>query len=408
MTLLSLFLPVPLSTCLRLSVGNAARATTAKRADSNRGIHRVPCRAARILSFLLAFLTLGADAATLPSFWKSRVVDVERAVKEIRKGQVKVLTRSPGGRDIYLVSYGEEQERHGTANYNSAVAGRDPASYARKDGTRKPVIFLLGPVHGAEVEGVVGLLNLLRVAETGRDWRDRPWPDLAENLSKCRVLIVPLANPDGRARCRFDSWVGLDVHLHERTGMGTKPDGTNYHWPFVKRIHPMRGGAVGTLGAYFNDAGINLMHDEWFDPMTPETRAWFRLAREEAPDFIVSLHSHENLPSVEPTAYVPRTIKETIQQFGDRLSKRYADAGLPHRAGGPKPEEDGKTFPPPSFNLVSALHHTCGGVSFVYECPVGVKNDPYPHVTCDQILDLELLMYDELFKFVLDRAQRDN
>jgi hypothetical protein len=34
------------------------------------------------------------------------------------------------------------------------------------------------------------------------------------------------------------------------------------------------------------------MHDEWFEPMAPETKAFFKLAREEAPDYIVSLHSH--------------------------------------------------------------------------------------------------------------------
>jgi hypothetical protein len=159
---------------------------------------------------------------------------------------------------------------------------------------------------------------------------------------------------------------------------------------------------VATLGAYWNNDAINLMHDEWFEPMARETRAWFKLAREEAPDFIVSLHSHAVAPSVEPTAYVPRRTKETLKEFGDRLQKRYAEAGLPHRAGGPPAMEDGETFPPPSFNLASALHHACGAVSFVYECPVGVATEPYPKLTHEQILDLQLLLYDELFKFALE------
>ena len=66
-------------------------------------------------------------------------------------------------------------------------------------------MFLLGPVHGGEFEGVVGLVNLIRVAETGDDWRRRPWHELAANLGRCRVLIVPSGNPDGRARCPCDS-----------------------------------------------------------------------------------------------------------------------------------------------------------------------------------------------------------
>jgi hypothetical protein len=337
----------------------------------------------------------------LPDFWKSRLSDVEAAVQQVNKGKVRVLVKTPGRYDIYLVAYGDKEERHGTANYNSACGGTDPASYARKDGTQKPVVFLLGPVHGGEIEGIVGLVNLLHIVETGKDHRGREWKKLAENLAQCRVLIVPSGNPDGRARCPYDSWVGEELYTVERIEMGVQPDGTNYQWPRVKRIHPMRATAARTRGTYFNDDGINLMHDEWFAPMAGETRAYLQLAREEAPDFLVSLHSHASNPSLEPTAYVPRTVKETIKHLGDRVQKRYADAGLPHRVGGPEPKEDGVTFPPPSFNLCSALHHACGGVAFVYECCVGVKTPPYPKLTHEQILDLQLLMYDELFKYAV-------
>jgi hypothetical protein len=339
---------------------------------------------------------------TLPAFWKSRVEHVEEAVRDVKKGEVSVIARTPGGRDVYLVAYGERDARRGAANYNSAAGGRDLTAYAYKDGTQKPVVFLLGPVHGQEFEGIVGLLNLIRVAETGHDLRGRPWSDLAANLQRCRVLIVPCGSPDGRARCSHDSWVGEDLHIHERVGMGTKPDGSNHSWPSSKRIHPMRGENVATLGAYWNDDAVNLMHDEWFDPMAPETVAFFRLAREEAPDFIVSLHSHASNPSVEPTAYVPWTVKQTIKAFGDRMQKRYREAGLPHRAGGPVPSEDGVTYPPRAFNLSSALHHACGGVSFVHESCAGVRTPPYPKVTHDQLLDIQMLLYDELLRFALE------
>jgi hypothetical protein len=338
-----------------------------------------------------------------PPFWKSRLSDVEAAVGEARRGRVRVLVKSAGGRDIHLVAYGEKQHPRSAANYNSACGGNDPASYARKDGMQKPVILLLGPVHGQEVEGVAGLVNLVHIAESGRDWRDREWKELAENLGRCRVLIIPSGNPDGRARCTYDSWVGEELDTHERVGMGAKPDGTNYQWPGVKRIHPMRGAAVGQLGAYWNDDGVNLMHDEWFDPMAAESRAYFRLARDEAPDMIVSLHTHASHPSVEPTVCVPRSVKERLKEFGDRLMQRYAAAGLPHRAGGPEPKEDGATFPPPAFNLASALHFACGAVSFVYETPCGVKTAPYPKLSHDQLLDLQLVLYDELLRYALER-----
>ena len=346
------------------------------------------------------------DSAELPSFWTSRLSDIDAAIQKIRIGHAEVLTKSAGGRNIYLVSYGEKVPLDSTANYNSAAAGGDPASYARKTGAQPPVIFLLGPVHGQEVEGIVGLLNLISIAETGRDLRGRDWFETAGNIRRCRLLIVPCGNPDGRARSTFDGWVGVGLDTHERIGMGTKKDGTSYKWPQVKRIHPMRSSDAASIGAYFNESGVNLMHDEWFNPMAPETRAWFKLAREEAPDFIVSLHSHAVNPSVEPTAYVPRAIKQTLKNFADRLRKRYADADLPNLQNGPEPKEDGEKFPPPSFNLTSALHHTCGAASFVFETPIGTKTDPYPKPTYEKILDLELIMYDELLKFAVENPVR--
>jgi uncharacterized Ntn-hydrolase superfamily protein len=339
----------------------------------------------------------------LPLFWKSRLSDVGRAVAEVRKGTASVLVRSPGGRDVHLVAYGEKDARRGAANYNSAAGGADPHSYAAKDGTQKPVVLFLGPVHGQEVEGVAGLVNLLSIAESGRDLRGRDWKDLSDNIAKCRVLIVPCGNPDGRARCAQDAWVGADPAVHERVGMGVKPDGSNHSWPGVKRIHPMRGAGVKELGAYWNDDAVNLMHDEWFDPMAPETRAFFRLAREEAPDLIVSLHSHGSAPAVLPTAYVPRAMKEALKELGDRVQKRYREAGLPHRAGGPAVADDGAGFPPPSFNLASALHHACGAVSFVHETCTSVKHERLPQATHDQLLDIQLLLYDEMLKFAVER-----
>lgn len=345
----------------------------------------------------------GAEQPALPDFWKGRLTDIDEALRRLKKGGSRVLVESPGKRALHLVSFGPKQERFGQANYNSACGGRDPASYARKDGRQRPVVFLLGPVHGGEFEGIVGLVNLLNIAETGADLRGREWNTLAENLDRCRVLIVPSGNPDGRARCPYDSWVGEELSTVEPIEMGVQLDGTSYRWPMVKRIHPMRPEAYRSLGTYFNDNGVNLMHDEWFAPMAAETRAFLDVARDEAPDFIVSLHSHGSTPSVEPTAYVTRAVKDSIKQLGDRVQQRYAAEELPHgKTGGPPPAEDGVKFPPPAFNLSSALHHACGAVSFVFECCYGVRTPPYPAVTHSQVLDLELLFFDELFRYAVE------
>ena len=103
---------------------------------------------------------------------------------------------------------------------------------------------------------------------------------------------------------------------------------------------------------------------------------------------------------------MPRAHKESIKEFADRLYACYRAAGLPARAAGPEPGEDGATFPPPAFNLASALHHVCGAVSFVYECCNGVRDDPYPHATHEQILELQMLMCDELFRYAVERPAK--
>jgi hypothetical protein len=338
--------------------------------------------------------------AEVPAFWKGRLEDVEAAVAAVKRGKTRVIARSPGRRPIYLIDYGPRSDLQRQANYNSAVGAGDPRFYARKAAGTPPIVLLIGPPHGQEMEGIVGLVNLLRVAETGKDGRGREWPRLRANLDRCRALIVPVSNPDGRARCPYDSFVGIPVDEMTRIGQGTRQDGSNWGWPGVKQRHPMRQGG-GLLGAYFNDGGINLMHDEFSAPMAAETKALLRLARDEAPDYLLNLHSHGVLPEILPTAYVPRTSKEIAARFAERLMERYRNAGLP--AGQPPAlREDGESYPPPAFNLTSALHHACGGISMLFECPHGLKEPQYAQVTHAQILDLELLLFDELFAFAVE------
>jgi lysophospholipase L1-like esterase len=345
---------------------------------------------------------LAEPKETCPDFWKTTPNDVAEAAKSVQRGQSRVLCRSAGKREIYLVSYGPKQPRQGTANYGSACAGRHPASYARKDGKQPPVVFFLGPVHGGEVEGIAGLINLIQIAETGKDLRGREWPQMARNVHRCRTLIIPLANPDGRLRFPRHSSVGVKLADRQRWEMGVDAHGNAFEWPSVKRVHPMLGPKVKHLGTYFNDAGIDLMHDEWFAPMTPETRALLDLARDEAADFAVSLHSCGSGPFLLPPAYVPWTVKETVTAFSKRLRDRYAEVDLPHSKLGRAPKEDGRDFPPPSFNLISALHHVSGAVTMTHECGQGVTDKQYPQLGHGELLDIELILFDELLRFAVE------
>jgi hypothetical protein len=373
----------------------------------------------RILVLLAAFLGTSALAqvpidrgdppnpADIPDFYRSTLDHVEQEISQLSRGKSRVLATSPGGLPVYAVFYGEKENFHTQANYNSAVAARNPAYYARKDSSQKPVVFFLGPVHGHEVEGLVGLINLIHVAETGRDRRGQAWPSLLQKLEQCRVIIVPCGNPDGRKRCPYDSFVGIPVEIMTKYGQGTRTDGSSWGWPQAKSLHPMKGN-VGILGAYFNDEGINMMHDDWFAPMASETQAILEIARSEAPDLTVSLHSHHQKARILPAHYVPWFMKLRIDSLIRQVNRCYAEEGLPSIPVDwfSAPGVEDETFPPKtSFNLISALHHVSGTMAFTFECCHGTisGSEPEPMVGYSEILDIQLHLYEQMLDYALSK-----
>ena len=344
----------------------------------------------------------------IPDFFRSDLDAIENEVKNIKKGEVEIIAKSPGGLPVYAVYYGEKEKFHSHANYNSAVAARDRTYYAERDSSFKPVVFFLGPVHGQEVEGIAGLVNLIHIAETGKDYRGKEWASLRTKLDHCRIIIVPCGNPDGRKRCPYDSFVGLPTKIMTKYGQGTRKDGTLWGWPGAKALHPMIGD-VGILGAYFNDDGINMMHDDFFDPMADETKAILELARSEAPDITVTLHSFELISRIIPSYYVPWYLKEQITDLTRQLNDSYILSGLP---GVPDsnikdPVVEDKNAPAKtSFNLVSALHHISGTMSFVFECSHGSLNDELsnPEVTHDDIIDYQLILYENMLDYIIENS----
>jgi len=345
------------------------------------------------------------DNTDIPGFFKSKLSDINSEIQNIKLGSVKTIATSPGGLPLYAVYYGEKENFKSQANYNSAVAARDAGYYAKKDSSSKPVVLFVGPVHGHEIEGIVGLLNLIHIAETGKDYRGKDWTSLQNKIEKCRTIIVPSGNPDGRRRCPYNSFVGIPIKTMTKYGQGTRKDGTSWGWPLAKSVHPMKGD-VGILGAYFNDDGINPMQDEYFNPMAKETEAILEIARLEAPDITVSLHSHENNPIILQPAYTSMFMKKRVYELAQNLNSRYERTELPFY---PKewfwtPKADDEEFPPETtFNLISALHHISGTMAFTFECSHGVlsESNTDPVVNYNDILDIQLILYDEMFDYIL-------
>jgi hypothetical protein len=161
-------------------------------------------------------------------------------------------------------------------------------------------------------------------------------------------------------------------------------------------------GDVGILGAYFNDDGVNPRHDDFFLPMAEETRVILRLAREEAPDIAISLHSHESAPVVLQPAYLPVFMKERIRDLSRRVKERYAQASLPYGSVVEPQVEDERPGPTEYFNLTSALHHVSGAMAFTFECSHGSVSVESTTLSHEQILDVQLLLYDEMLRYVLE------
>ena len=335
----------------------------------------------------------------LPEFWIGDVKGLALRFESLKRGKATVIAATPGKRPIHVVVYGEKEDVAHRANFNSAIGGREPSAYMDKAARKKPVVLFVGPVHGHEVEGLTGLVNLIHVMETGNDLRGRSWPRLQKLGEQCRLLIIAAGNPDGTARFEPKALQGMGLEDIQFWGQGTWKDDTLCGWPECKRKHPMVGDNVGFLGCYFNNAGINPMHDEFFAPMGPEAPAILRVAREEGPDLAVSLHSHASNPALLRPAYVPIQAQADIRSLAQECYVLLTERNLPH-GGLFDVSSEGGSRPSP-FNLTSALYHVSGARSFTFECPHGIPGRC--EVTLEEILDVQLTLYEAMLQHEIDK-----
>lgn len=340
----------------------------------------------------------------LPQFWVGNERDLPGILTNLNRGEARVIAETPGGRPMYLVSYGVRESTSSEANFNSAVGGRLLSAYMNKPARNRPVLFFVGPVHGQEVEALTGLVNLINIMEKGRDLRGKYQGRLRDLGSRCRLLIVPSGNPDGIARFEPQTLKDMSVDDLRFWGQGTWSDGTFCDWPEAKRLHPMVGPKVGFLGSYFNDDGINPMHDEFLRPMGPEAPAILEVALEEGPDFAVSLHSHGAKPALLRPAFVTLDVQQEVRDLSQHYYRLLEQNDLPHgEVFEVAPEMGGL---PPAFNLTSALYQISGAVSFTFECPHGLSDEYACKVSLDQILDIQLSLYESMMEFALESKAR--
>jgi hypothetical protein len=117
----------------------------------------------------------------------------------------------------------------------------------------------------------------------------------------------------------------------------------------------------------------------------------------------VSLHSHESAPALLRPAYVTEEIQQEVRSLAEECYALLDQRGLPHQKPFSVAPEGGKN--PAPFNLTSAIYHISGAVSFTFECPHGLTDERACRVSAEQILDIQLALYEAMLRHVIEKKQ---
>jgi hypothetical protein len=266
-------------------------------------------------------------------------------------------------------------------------------------------------VHGGEIEGIVGLVNLISVLETGKDLRGKPWPDITAAAKLDRIILIPITNVDGRARVPYRmlrNW-GPNVQVQEYFNTGGLKDGKLLGYPNCKQYIPLDFSTVVFPGGYPNDAGVNIQHDDFFGHAQPETRALLDLVARERPDLTLNVHTggsfmtllrEFNEPSLTPA------FDELFRRVHTALTLAKLEA-----TDDVAREADPARATLGVYNLDTAINLNSGALAALIESPSHAASpakrygQPFTH-TPDDILNAQLTAHQEVMKFLAETGGR--
>jgi len=333
-----------------------------------------------------------------PPFWKSEWNQVNAFLDGLKKGSVSEIGKSQGGRTIRAVSYGKREPVEHLHNISVSMHGEHPESFFDPRKRTRPVVVVISTIHGAEIEGCVSCLNLAQVMEEGKDLRGRKWDELRRLAEESRIVMVPLAQPDGRVRSAIHNFIGGSIEDIMYFGQGRpkskKGEDTPQKWYSIGNP-PASPDEAEFLGGYYNDAGINIDLDDFFSGNTaPETRALVNLVRDETPDMFIVLHSHNPGPWISsPNTLIPLNFQCRQAEIGALVAERHRREGL-RPAWKPRRLNQEGYFS--AVNLPTFLHYASGSLPLAFEFPHGLAGKPY---TFDEILDIGLTLFEEILRF---------
>ncbi len=328
-----------------------------------------------------------------PPSWVVELDEIEEHLGRLQKWEVREIARSAGGRPVWACTAGPKKQRRATSNLSAAYGSGHPEAFWGEDVPQQCYMHVTG-VHGAEMEGPAAAVNLMHLIETGRDLDGREWPGILDAADGMRLVVVPVANPDGRARVTPRSLVGLTDDDLRYWGQGAWKSGEHIGYPACKRWQPLPLDEVEFMGGYPNDAGYNLMHDVTpGDIRTAEVRALLALALEEVPDCVLNDHSYQLDPGILCSAQVLAGYAERQRALSASVEAALTAHGLRARA----------YYESSGYNLTNAWHFATGALTVTFEGPQGVTSNPYTHRA---ILDCHLSAVEGALKFGAEKGFR--
>ena len=326
-----------------------------------------------------------------PSWWKVRLPEIRKELENVKKGRVEMILRS---KRIAAVHYQEKDFPPPLNCWPTASNSADPNAF-KTSGYDPQCVMIIAGIHGAEPEGVVAVLNLIRLLETGRDLRGESRPKLLRLLKRYRLVLVPCCNPDGR-RISPDHMEGLSLDEFRRISQGVWKDGRTIGWAQSKLYFPLPLDQVSFPGGYPNRDGYNIMHDCAPGKLyTKEAEAILSLTRRSQPDLFLNLHSQEHkcVLGRPYTFSYPGSMRRGIV-LADQVYRAFVKAGIPAE----EPKGSGM-----ALNLNMAAVMLTGTQALTYES-----------TTClcsfDQRLEAHYIMLETLLAAGLKEpfAPRDN
>lgn len=340
-----------------------------------------------------------------PDFWVGGLDQCYEFIHRLPGVKTIEIGRSAGERPIMACAVGEIEpiERTSTSLSSSMGAtggkawnfgGMYPPSFFGAKQRERPVVVIQGNIHGSEIAGTVAAMNLLNLLAHGTDLRGRRHDRLLEEARKVRLIVIPHANPDGRARWEPARHVETaSKEQQQRLTQGWLADGTPLAWPSCKEIFPITPG--GILGAYYNDAGVNLNHDRFLDgERAPETNAILRFYLNEMPDAAILAHCDQGTLLGSPAPYVPEEIQHLHGRFAGAVAHEIRSRGLPIYSYPHWMRPGGMTR---AFTQPDAVYHQCGATPFLVEFPCSRLGEN--ELTFDMILDIGLCVFETILRY---------